>query len=124
MLGLHFYLLSLGFDPKSLTWLPIVSLLAFNLSMSSGLQPIPSTLLGEMFTANMKNIASLFVSSNNALLSFISAKTYQPFLDLVGETFVYWTYGICVLFSVPYVYFLIPETAGKSLLEIQRSIKK
>ncbi|CAK9834115.1 Facilitated trehalose transporter Tret1 [Anthophora retusa] len=124
LLGLHFHLLSLEFDPAALTWLPIVALLTFNLSMSSGLQPIPSTLLGEMFTANMKNMASLCVSSSNALLSFASAKTYQPYLDLVGEKFVYWTYSVCVLFSVPYVYFLIPETAGKSLLEIQRAIKK
>ncbi|CAK9817737.1 Facilitated trehalose transporter Tret1 [Anthophora quadrimaculata] len=124
LLGLHFHLLSLEFDPAALTWLPIVALLTFNLSMSSGLQPIPSTLLGEMFTANMKNMASLCVSSSNALLSFASAKTYQPYLDLVGDKFVYWTYSICVLFSVPYVYFLIPETAGKSLLEIQRAIKK
>ncbi|CAK9802293.1 Facilitated trehalose transporter Tret1 [Anthophora plagiata] len=124
LLGLHFHLLSLEFDPAALTWLPIVALLTFNLSMSSGLQPIPSTLLGEMFTANMKNMASLCVSSSNALLSFASAKTYQPYLDLVGDKFVYWTYSVCVLFSVPYVYFLIPETAGKSLLEIQQAIKK
>ncbi|KOC69476.1 Facilitated trehalose transporter Tret1 [Habropoda laboriosa] len=124
LLGLHFHLLSLEFDPATLTWLPIVALLTFNLSMSSGLQPIPSTLLGEMFTANIKNMASLCVSSSNAVLSFVSAKTYQPYLDLVGDKFVYWSYSICVLFSVPYVYFLIPETAGKSLLEIQRAIKK
>ncbi|CAL7933122.1 unnamed protein product [Xylocopa violacea] len=60
LLGLHFHLLSLEYDPKSLTWLPIIALLMFNLSICSGLQPIPSTLLGEMFTANMKNMASLF----------------------------------------------------------------
>lgn len=124
LLGLHFHLLSLEYDPTSLTWLPIMALLTFNLAMCSGFQPIPSTLLGEMFTANMKNIASLCVSSSNALLSFGSTKTYQPFLDLVGDKFVYWTYSICMLFSIPYVYFLIPETAGKSLIEIQRSVKK
>lgn len=124
LLGLHFHLLSLEYDPKSLTWLPIAALLFFNLSMSCGLQPIPNTLLGEMFTANLKNIASLCVSTSNALLSFASIKSYQPLLDLIGEKFVYWTYSICLLFSVPYVHFLIPETAGKSLLEIQRSIKK
>ncbi|XP_017752576.1 PREDICTED: facilitated trehalose transporter Tret1-like [Eufriesea mexicana] len=124
LLGLHFHLLSLEYDPKSLTWLPIFALLFFNLSMSCGLQPIPNTLLGEMFTANLKTMASLCVSTSNALLSFTSTKTYQPLLDLIGDKFVYWSYSICLLFSVPYVHFLIPETAGKSLLEIQRSIKK
>ncbi|XP_017884524.1 facilitated trehalose transporter Tret1-like [Ceratina calcarata] len=124
LLGLHFQLLELGYSSVSLTCLPIISLLLFNFALGIGLQPIPSTLVGEMFTANMKNIASTFINCNNALLSFASAKTYQPFLDLVGDKFVYWTYSVSVLLSVPYVYFLLPETTGKSLLEIQRAIKK
>ncbi|XP_034180515.1 facilitated trehalose transporter Tret1 [Osmia lignaria lignaria] len=124
LLGLHFHLLSLNYNAASLTWLPIFSMLLFNLSMSSGLQAIPSTLLGEMFNSNMKNIASMCVNTNNSLMSFTSAKTYQPFVNLVGEKYVYWTYGICSIFSVPYALFLIPETTGKSLLEIQQSTKK
>lgn len=124
LLGLHFHLLSLNYNAASLTWLPIFSMLLFNLSMSSGLQAIPSTLLGEMFNSNMKNIASMCVNTNNSLMSFTSAKTYQPFVNLVGEKYVYWTYGICSIFTVPYVLFLIPETTGKSLLEIQQSTKK
>ena len=124
LLGLHFHLLSLEYDATSLTWLPMIALLAFNISVSSGLQPVPSAILGEIFPANLKNVACLVVHSNNALLSFTSTKTYQPFLNLVGEKFVYWTYSIAILFSAPYVYFLIPETKGKSLLEIQQLSKK
>ncbi|XP_043793694.1 facilitated trehalose transporter Tret1-like isoform X3 [Apis laboriosa] len=125
LLGLHFHLLSLEYDSKNLTWLPIISLLMFNLFIYSGLMPIPNTLLGEMFNAKLKNIASLFISCMNALLSFASTKTYQPFLDLVDDKFVYWTYSICLSLSIPYIYFFIPETKGQSLLQIQQqSIKK
>lgn len=124
LLGLHFHLLSLGYDGKSLTWLSVSAMLIFNISLSLGLQPIPSTLLGELFPSNLKNVVSLCVHSGNALMSFTNTKTYQPYLDLVGEKFVYWTYSICMMFSMPYVYFLIPETTGKSLLEIQRLSKK
>ncbi|XP_011875086.1 PREDICTED: facilitated trehalose transporter Tret1-like [Vollenhovia emeryi] len=123
-LGLHFHLLSLNFDPEILTWLPITSLLAFNLFVSCGLSTVPSTLLGEMFPANLKNLASLCVFSTNALLSFAFVKSYQPFVDLAGETIVFWSYGLFVLGAVPYVRYLIPETTGKSLLEIQQAIKK
>ncbi|XP_016922854.1 facilitated trehalose transporter Tret1-like isoform X1 [Apis cerana] len=125
LLGLHFHLLSLEYDSKNLTWLPIISLLMFNLFIYSGLMPIPNTLLGEMFNAKLKNIASLFISCINALLSFASTKTYQPFLNLVDDKFVYWTYSICLSLSIPYIYFFIPETKGQSLLQIQQqSIKK
>jgi len=105
-LGLHFYLLSLNFDPEKLTWLPITSLLSFNLFVSCGLTTVPSTLLGEMFPANLKNLASLCIFSINALLSFIFVKSYQPFVNLAGETTVFWSYGFFVLGIVPYVRYL------------------
>ncbi|KAL6254775.1 hypothetical protein P5V15_014104 [Pogonomyrmex californicus] len=123
-LGLHFYLLSLNFDPEKLTWLPITSLLSFNLFVSYGLATVPSTLLGEMFPANLKNLASLCIFSTNALLTFVFVKCFQSFVNLTGETIVFWSYGLFVLGAVPYVMYLIPETTGKSLLEIQQSIKK
>ncbi|XP_076292223.1 facilitated trehalose transporter Tret1 [Lasioglossum baleicum] len=124
LLGLHFHLLSLEYDGGSLTWLPMVALILFNISVSAGLQPVPSTIMGEVFQANLKNMGCLFVSSSNALLSFASAKTYQPYLNLVGDKYVFWSYGFGMLFLAPYVYFLLPETTGKSLLEIQRETKK
>lgn len=123
-LGLHFYLLSLDFDSEKLTWLPIASLLSFNLFVSCGLSTVPSTLLGEMFPANLKNLASLCIFSTNALLSFAFVKSFQPFVNFAGETIVFWTYGLFVLGAVPYVRYLIPETTGKSLLQIQRSMNK
>ncbi|XP_031837333.1 facilitated trehalose transporter Tret1 isoform X2 [Nomia melanderi] len=124
LLGLHFHLLSLDYDGASLTWLPLIALILFNISVCAGLQPVPSTILSEVFPTNLKSLGCLFVSSNNAILSFLSAKTYQPFLNLVGDKFVFWTYGFCMLFLAPYVHFLLPETMGKSLMEIQRSDKK
>lgn len=123
LLGLHFHLLSVDVEPTQLMWLPIASLLGFNLSVAYGLVPVPNALLGEMFPADLKNIASLLISTMNALMSFACARTYQPFLDMVGDKFVYWTYAVIVLLCVPYVHYLIPETKGKSLLEIQRTMK-
>ncbi|XP_012227042.1 facilitated trehalose transporter Tret1-like [Linepithema humile] len=123
-LGLHFYLLSMNFDSEKLTWLPITSLLSFGIFVSYGLVPVPSALQGEMFPADLKNLASLCIASGNAMLSFLFAKTFQPFIDVAGETVVFWSYGLFVLAAVPYVWYLIPETKGKSLLEIQQSLKQ
>ncbi|XP_072763855.1 facilitated trehalose transporter Tret1 [Anoplolepis gracilipes] len=124
VLGLHFHLLSLDFDPEKLTWLPITSLLTFNIFVSYGLIPVPGTLLSEMFPANLKNLASLCIALGNGSLSFMFLKSFQPFIDVAGEKIVFWCYGFIVLIAVPYVWYMIPETKGKSLLEIQRSVKK
>jgi len=123
LLSLNFHLLSLNFDPEQLTWLLIASLLSFNISVCYGLIPVPSTLLGEMFPANLKNLASLCIASGSAILTFMFSKTYQPFLDMAGQTIVFCSYGLFVFLAVPYVWYFIPETKGKSLLDIQRSVK-
>ncbi|RLU20140.1 hypothetical protein DMN91_006746 [Ooceraea biroi] len=123
VLGLDFYFLSLNFDREKLTWLLIISLLSFNIFVCYGLVPVPSTLLGEMFPANLKNLASLCIASGNAMLTFMFAKSYQPFLNLAGETIVFCSYGLFVSIAVPYVWYFISETKGKSLLDIQRSVK-
>ncbi|XP_066588168.1 facilitated trehalose transporter Tret1-2 homolog isoform X2 [Prorops nasuta] len=124
LLGLHFHLLSIGYDPHHLTWLPILSLLAFNLFVNYGFVPMPGTLLGEIFPASLKTFLSFGFHSGNSLLAFTFTKTYQPFLDLVGQKYVFWTYALSTFLSIPYVYYFIPETKGKSLLEIQKSIGK
>lgn len=124
VLGLHFYLLSLRLDPEMLTWLPITSLLFFNIFVSYGLVQVPSTLLSEIFPAKLKNMASLCIALGNALLGFTFTKTYQPFIDVTGETIFYWSYGLFVLLAVPYVWYFVPETTGKSLLEIQQTTKQ
>jgi len=123
-LGLHFYLLSMNFDSEKLAWLPITSLLSFNIFVSYGLVPVPSALVGEIFPADLKNLVSFFIALTNAIMSFSFAKTFQPFIDVAGETIVFWTYGFFLLIAIPYVWYLIPETKGKSLLEIQQSIKQ
>lgn len=124
LLGLHFHILSTDVESQILKWLPLASMLSYNIFLAYGLVPVPGALLGEMFPADLKTLASLLLGCGNALLSFITTKTFQPFLDLTGEKVVFWSYGLIVLTCVPYVYYFIPETKGKSLLEIQKSVKR
>ncbi|XP_043488292.1 facilitated trehalose transporter Tret1-like [Polistes fuscatus] len=124
LLGLHFHILSIGIESSILEWLPLTSMLCYNIFLACGFVSVPGALLGEMFPADLKTLASLLLGCGNAMLSFISTKSFQPFIDLIGEKFVFWSFGFIVLSCVPYVYYFIPETKGKSLLQIQKSIKK
>lgn len=119
LLGLHFHLLSLGLDPQDLTWLPILSLVMFNIFLYCGLFSVPSSLVSEIFPPNIKTSATFISTVNAALFSFLFTKSFQPYLDLVGEKYVYWSYAVGVFLAVPFTYFFIPETKGKSLMEIQ-----
>lgn len=124
LLGLHFHMMSTGIKSQILEWLPLTALLCYYIFLACGFVPVPGALLGEMFPADLKTLASLLLGCGNALLSFIVTITFQPFLDLTEEKVVFWTFGIIVMTCIPYVYYFIPETKGKSLLEIQKSINK
>jgi hypothetical protein len=50
---------------------------------------------------------------------FIVIKTYRDLKNSVGEAGAFWLYSAVCLSSCFFVYFLVPETKGKSLTEIE-----
>ena len=50
---------------------------------------------------------------------FVVLKTYHDLKNSVGEDGTFWLYSFVCLCSCFYVYFLFPETKGKSLIEIE-----
>ncbi|XP_058804410.1 facilitated trehalose transporter Tret1-like [Phymastichus coffea] len=124
MLGTHFELMDLGFDPRNFKWLPAASVFLFMVSFVFGLMPVPSAILSELFPANIKCVAACMASIAGALFAFIATKTYQPMVDLIGEAYVFYTYAALVITVVPFVLCFMPETKGKSLQEIQDLLTK
>lgn len=113
-LGLHFLLLDLDYDPSDLEWFLNLSLIIFML-VCFGLVPVPSTMLSELFPADLKSVAGFIASITSAIFAFICTKSYQPIINIIGEQYMFWIYAaiitICLLYSVT----LMPETKGKTL---------
>ncbi|XP_026673488.1 facilitated trehalose transporter Tret1-like [Ceratina calcarata] len=118
LLGLHFMLLDLNYDPKNFEWLPILAMILYML-MFIGLVPVPSTLLSEMFPDDLKSIAGFTAGISSGLFAFISSRTYQPMVDLMSEKYVFWLYAIIMTVCFFYCLIAVPETKGKTLQEIQ-----
>ncbi|XP_012276394.1 facilitated trehalose transporter Tret1 [Orussus abietinus] len=123
-LGMHFLFLDQGVDSELLDWLPVVSLIVFEFAVFAGLMPVPSTVLSELFPANVKSTAACFGSASSAIFAFVSSKTYQPMVDALGEHYVFWIYGGIVILAIPYALIYMPETKGKSLQQIQEDLAK
>ncbi|XP_014206551.1 facilitated trehalose transporter Tret1-like [Copidosoma floridanum] len=126
MLGLagHFAIVGDATDtsvelPLGLQLIPAASMFLFMISFFVGLLPVPSAILSEIFPANIKCIAACIAILTGAVSSFLSAKTYQPLLDLVGDTYVFLIYALMSSLILPYTLFAVTETKGKSLQQIQ-----
>lgn len=113
-LGLHFLLLDHDYDPGDLEWFLILSLIIF-MSMSFGLVPVPSTMLSELFPSDLKSVAGFVASITSAIFAFVSTKSYQPLVDIMGEQYIFWIYATIIMICLLYSITLMPETKGKTL---------
>lgn len=90
----------------------------------TGLLTIPFTLLGEMYPANARGLASGITLSIAFTLTFVVVKLYPSFIAAFGFNNLFLFFGVMSLLSMVYVYFLVPETKGKTLKEIGEMFRK
>lgn len=120
-LGFYFYLQE--HDPKmaaNLGWVPVIALLLYIVSYSLGLGPIPWVLIGELFTAEVKGPASSASGTVAWLLAFLVTKTFSNVRDLIGLAATFWLFALFTALGSIFVLLFVPETKGKSFVEIQR----
>lgn len=122
-LGFYFYLL----DQQSpliphLNWLPIASLCVYIIAFSLGLGPIPWVLVGELFTTEVKAIASSLSGSMSWLIAFLVTKFFSNVRDAIGLGQTFFIFAGFAAVCTAFVWFMVPETKGKSFNDIQRSL--
>jgi len=117
-MGTYFTIKNAGGDVSSITWLPLVSLIVFIAFFSVGFGPIPWLMMGEIFSADVKELASTVAAMSNWLLSFVVTLVYKPLVSAIGDAGVYWMYtGFCGA-SFLFCLLVVKETKGKTSREI------
>uniref|UniRef100_A0A182J8U1 Facilitated trehalose transporter Tret1 n=1 Tax=Anopheles atroparvus TaxID=41427 RepID=A0A182J8U1_ANOAO len=119
-MGTYFYLKytnspSLG----SLGWLPILSLIFFVTMYCVGFGPLPWAVLGEMFPANVKSVASSIVASTCWVFGFLILQFFADMDAALGSHWSFWIFGILCAVAFVFTFTLLIETKGLSLQEIQ-----
>lgn len=105
-------------DTSSISWLPLLSLIVFMTFTTIGFTPIPFVIIGEIFSEDIKFIASAVLAVNGAIITFILTRFY-PAMETIGDYFPFWLFaGLSVLACV-FVCTVVFETKGLSLKEIQ-----
>ncbi|CAD1478319.1 unnamed protein product, partial [Heterotrigona itama] len=122
LLTIEFQLLDFGLEPKTVELLPIVGLIAFYVTVFSGVTLVPTAMLGELFPPHLKSVASFVISSFAAIVSFVSTATYVPLLNFMTERYLFLFYGLLMATAVPFTLIFVPETKGMSLQEIQEQL--
>ncbi|KAK9497335.1 hypothetical protein O3M35_004673 [Rhynocoris fuscipes] len=100
-------------------WMPFACFIIHGFFYSIGLNPIVTTIKGEVFSASIKGVASALTTVMLALASFFLNKSYQMIADDIGMYANYWMYAIGCLIAIVFTLAYVIETKGRTLQEIQ-----
>lgn len=119
-----FYLVKLrfGYGMENLGWLLDASVMFYELIIALGLSPLPYMMLGELFPTNVKGVAVSLANIWASLLAFVVSKMYQVVTDTCGIYAAFGWFATTCFFGMVFIFFVVPETNGKSLLEIQEEL--
>lgn len=119
-----FYLVKFqfGVDTTGYGWLLHSSVIFYELIIALGLNPLPYMMLGELFPTNVKGAAVSLANLMSSLLAFIVSKMYQVISDNWGVYAAFGWFAISCYIGVIFIVLIVPETKGKSLLEIQEEL--
>ncbi|XP_017772994.1 PREDICTED: facilitated trehalose transporter Tret1-like [Nicrophorus vespilloides] len=100
-------------------WLPLVSLMAFNLIFCLGLAFGPVLFLSELFPTSVKANALGAAETISVTLGTAISKIFHYLTDAYGMVVPFWSFAVCTALAGYLIFLVVPETKGKTLEEIQ-----
>lgn len=76
-------------------------------------------MVGELFAADIKGVGGSLAGSLCWIFAFAVTKTFSDIQNAIGIGPTFWLLSGFSIAGTVFVYFLVPETKGKSLSEIQ-----
>lgn len=103
-----------------MTMLPVASVALFLIVFSIGFGPIPWMMIGELFPNKLKGVAGSVSAAFNWTLAFTVTKLFQNMVNVFGSGLTFGLFGIICGLGTLFVLFMVPETKGKDISEVQK----
>ena len=97
----------------------VITLMMYVASFAISLGPIFWLLISEIYPLKIRGLAAGIAAGANWTSNFIVSLTFLMLLDLLGPSWTFWLYGLLALGAWLFSYYLVPETKGRTLEEIE-----
>jgi MFS transporter, SP family, galactose:H+ symporter len=122
-MALSLFVLGLAFSLKqlsgSLGWIAVGSLMVYVGSFAVGLGPVFWLILSEIYPLNIRGRAMSVGTIANWGANLLVALSFLTLTHIMGKPATFWLYGIISIGAWFFAFFLVPETKGKSLEQIE-----
>lgn len=111
-------------NDTSFSWLPSALLFAFIFSGTLGILTLPFAMVAEMYPQKTRGFAVGMTLLTGFVLSFINIKTFSTVFEVFGSFITFLFYAFVALLGIAFAIFILPETKGKSLQEIESHFRR
>ena len=101
------------------TWLAVASVMAYVASFAISLGPIFWLLIAEIYPLKIRSSAEGLAATFNWGSNLVVSLTFLTLLQVMGASLTFWLYGLLAVASWIFCFYLVPETKGRTLEEIE-----
>ncbi|MGO9118116.1 MAG: sugar porter family MFS transporter [Desulfomonilaceae bacterium] len=116
VLGLAFWLPQLA---GSLGWIAVASLMIYVGSFAVGMGPVFWLMLSEIYPLRIRGRSMSVGTVANWSANLIVALSFLTLTQVLGKPATFWLYAVVSIGAWLFAFFLMPETKGRSLEEIE-----
>jgi sugar porter (SP) family MFS transporter len=102
----------------------LIGILGFVASFAMSLGPVMWALFSEIFPNQLRGVAISFVGMINSMVSFFVQLLFPLELSLLGAALTFFSYFVFAVIGLILVIWLLPETKGKSLEELEQVLAR
>ncbi|WP_129114554.1 sugar porter family MFS transporter [Halegenticoccus tardaugens] len=105
-------------------WAALGSLMLYVAFFAIGLGPVFWLLISEIYPLKVRGSAMGVVTVVNWVANLLVAQTFLQLVGAIGEHGTFWLYAALSVAALVFTYFLVPETKGRSLEEIEADLRQ
>jgi MFS family permease len=108
---------------EGIEWILLFFLIIFIIGFSLGISGIPFVFLGELFTLDSKRIIAPIALTLNFAFAYFVALIFTLLANWIRVHVIFYLFAFICLIGLIFVQFFVPETRGKTLMEIQLELR-
>jgi len=106
-----------------ISWVTLAGLMLYIASFAVSFGPVLWVMLPEIFPLNARGTGTGVSALSNWGANFIVAQSFLPLIALIGKTTVFWILASICIVAALFIHFLVPETKGRSLEQIEADLR-
>jgi sugar porter (SP) family MFS transporter len=107
-------------ETSTVAWVAVITLMAYVAFFAISLGPIFWLLIAEIYPLRIRGLAEGTAAGSNWIFNLVVSITFLSLVQAVGPSWTFWLYGVLSIAAFLFSYYMVPETKGRTLEEIEQ----